>query len=212
MFNVMLPQYTDSLAGSQSQFQIPGTVLIDPALLYASPWFSWFREGQSHAAALAHGPAWSWMPALGQVPAMGHLTPPLHGRQSTDVLTLSGRGHHSSEVLSCLPRVTPVSCFRTRFQIQAASSKICSQPACQITSTHRNQLPKDRGYWSVDWTDSLKKKKKRNVIFLTFLSDKVLEVDLLGKGQDVLHSSSEKLLPCTSHEKCVEMFLSSHEY
>ena len=34
------------------------------------------------------------------------------------------------------------------------------------------------GYWSVDWTDSLKKKK--NIIFLTFLLDKVLEVDLLG--------------------------------
>ena len=117
------------------------------------------------------------MPALGQVTTMGHLTPPLHGRQSTDDLTLSGRGHHSSEMLSCLP--TQVSCFRTRFQIQVASSKICSQPACQITSTHRNQLPKDRGYWYVDWTDSLKK-KKRNVIFLTFLLDKVLEVDLLG--------------------------------
>lgn len=45
MFNVMLPQYTDSLADSQSQFQIPGTVLIDPALLNASPWFSWFQRG-----------------------------------------------------------------------------------------------------------------------------------------------------------------------
>ena len=111
------------------------------------------REVQrQHQFTLLRG---NWMPALGQVLTVGHLTAPLHGRRSTDVVILSGRLHHSSEILNCLPSVTQVSCFRTRFQIQVASSKICSQPLCQITSTHRKQLPKDRGCWSMDQTDSL---------------------------------------------------------
>lgn len=41
----------------------------------------------------------SWMPTPGQVLPMGHLTPPLHGRQSTDVLILSGQGHPQLEML-----------------------------------------------------------------------------------------------------------------
>ena len=78
------------------------------------------REVQrQHQLTLLRG---NWMRALGQVLAVGHLTPPLHGRRSTDVVILSGRLHHSSEILSCLPSVTQVACFRTRFQIQVDSS------------------------------------------------------------------------------------------